>query len=293
MAIQVGSGHRTACDFLYRKIAHAAPFRSREWAVRGSRGYTLTNWLINGRKRLPWLQSNRRADRTRKTILRAAIREFSAHGLAGARTDAIAESAKVNKALLYYYFKSKSGLYAAAIEEVSGCRRWSARSPPLTPEHSAGERLLRTALESLRPHSHPARFSKPHAAGDGPDAARRERGAALLVENVFKPLLEKLQEAVHEGIETGELCPVDWLQVVYSVLGANVLYFLSAPMMRLDAAVRPLDPAAIESRRKAAVQFLGNALFVDRAHGARLAKRVLADMPMPKVRNARVWRKCL
>ena len=50
---------------------------------------------------------NRRADQTRKAILRAAIREFSTHGLAGARTDAIAESAKVNKALLYYYFKSK------------------------------------------------------------------------------------------------------------------------------------------------------------------------------------------
>ena len=62
---------------------------------------------------------NRRADLTRKAILRAAIREFSNHGLAGARTDAIAESAKVNKALLYYYFKSKTGLYAAAIKEVS------------------------------------------------------------------------------------------------------------------------------------------------------------------------------
>ncbi len=71
-----------------------------------------------------------RADRTRKLILRAAIREFSAHGLAGARTDAIAESAKVNKALLYYYFKSKKGLYAAAIDEVSSCRyRARARRP--------------------------------------------------------------------------------------------------------------------------------------------------------------------
>jgi hypothetical protein len=55
----------------------------------------------------------------------------------------------------------------------------------------------------------------------------------------------------------------------------------------------PFTPAAIESRRKAAVEFLGNALFVDRAHGARLAKRVLAEMPMPKLTNVQVWRKCL
>src|SRR5271154_329639 len=86
-----------------------------------------------------------RADRTRKTILRAAIREFSAHGLAGARTDAIAESAKVNKALLYYYFKSKSGLYAAAFEEIASAvveRTLAA----LSSRHSPGERLLRAAL---------------------------------------------------------------------------------------------------------------------------------------------------
>src|SRR6204780_5409011 len=91
-----------------------------------------------------------RADRTRKTILRAAIREFSAHGLAGARTDAIAESAKVNKALLYYYYKSKSGLYAAAIEEVSSAvadRAFAA----LDPKEGAGERLLRKALSHSDP----------------------------------------------------------------------------------------------------------------------------------------------
>jgi TetR/AcrR family transcriptional regulator len=122
---------------------------------------------------------------------------------------------------------------------------------------------------------------------------RRGESEALptMVENVFKPLLVKLEEAVHDGIEAGELCQVDWLQVVYSVLGANVLYFLSAPMMRLMLPFNPMDPAAIECRRRAAVQYLGNTLFVDRAHGARLVKRVLADMPMPKASHAYVWRK--
>ena len=238
------------------------------------------------------LDSNRRADRTRKSILRAAIREFSAHGLAGARTDAIAESAKVNKALLYYYFKSKSGLYAAAIEEVSGTVVERALAA-LDPGRSAGDRLLRTALN----HFDRILTQRDFQSLMQQEMVRVRRGESdampVLVKNVFKPLLEKLQEAVHEGIETGELCRMDWLQVVYSVLGANVLYFLSAPMMRLVLSFDPMDNAAIESRRKAAVQFLGNALFVDRAHGARLARRVIADMPMPRTRNARVWSKCL
>src|ERR1700674_4453668 len=86
-----------------------------------------------------------RADQTRNTILRAAIREFSAHGLAGARTDAIAASAKVNKALLYYYFKDKSSLYTAALEEIAG-RIVESVQAALDPARSAGERLLRAAL---------------------------------------------------------------------------------------------------------------------------------------------------
>src|ERR1700753_4340794 len=88
---------------------------------------------------------NRRADLPRKAILRAAIREFSEHGLAGARTDAIAASAKVNKALLYYYFRSKAELCAAAIEEVSATVAERALAA-LDPARSPGERLLRIAL---------------------------------------------------------------------------------------------------------------------------------------------------
>src|SRR5580698_2976335 len=212
-----------------------------------------------------------RADRTRVTILRAAIREFSLHGLAGARTDAIAESAKVNKALLYYYFKSKKGLYAAAIEEVSSTVAERALAA-LDPKHSAGERLLRTALS----HFDRILTQRDFQSLMQQEMVRMRRGESKvlpsMVENVFKPILDKLKEAVHDGVKSGELCPVDWLQVVYSALGANVFFFLSAPMVRVTLSFDPLEKTAIECRRKAAVQFLGNALFVDRAHGANLAK---------------------
>jgi len=81
--------------------------------------------------------------------------------------------------------------------------------------------------------------------------------------------------------------------VVYSSYGSNVFYFMSAPMMRLSLSVEPFDPAHIALRRKAAIQFLGNALFVDRAHGARLARRVLAAMPMPAAGKPPAWRRTL
>ena len=57
-------------------------------------------------------------EKTRAAILNAALEEFAHEGVTGARTDEIARSAGVNKALLYYYFKDKDGLYAAVLEQV-------------------------------------------------------------------------------------------------------------------------------------------------------------------------------
>src|SRR5499425_1461549 len=58
-----------------------------------------------------------RSAETRGAILTAAEQAFARGGLAGARTDDIAAAAGVNKALLYYYFKSKDGLYEAVVED--------------------------------------------------------------------------------------------------------------------------------------------------------------------------------
>src|SRR5512140_3432842 len=57
---------------------------------------------------------------TRGAILEAALQEFAAEGVAGARTDAIARAAKVNKALLYYYFHDKESLYGAVLDHAFG-----------------------------------------------------------------------------------------------------------------------------------------------------------------------------
>src|SRR5208337_3711410 len=64
-----------------------------------------------------------RPEESRAAILKAAVAEFAEHGIAGARTDAIARAAHVNKALLYYYFKDKDALYEAVLDHVfSGLR---------------------------------------------------------------------------------------------------------------------------------------------------------------------------
>jgi len=231
-----------------------------------------------------------RAEQTRKAILDAAIREFSTHGLSGARTEAIAESAGANKALLYYYFKNKEGLYAAAIQEVSGKVVQDALAA-LDPAYSAGERLLRTALNHFDRILTQREFQS-LLQQEMIRFERETKGAIpLIFQAAFQPLTAKLMAAVTEGIKTRELCRMDPLQVMNSIFGANVFYFLSAPMVQSALPFKPFDLDALRTRRQLAVEFLGSALFTDRAHGARLARRVLAAMPMPAIQKFQLWRK--
>ncbi len=51
-------------------------------------------------------------------ILKIAIEEFAKNGYYKAKTDTIAERAKVSKGLVFHYFKTKKNLYHETIQEV-------------------------------------------------------------------------------------------------------------------------------------------------------------------------------
>jgi TetR/AcrR family transcriptional regulator len=228
-----------------------------------------------------------RADQTRARILEAAIGEFSENGLAGARTEQIAEAAGVNKALLYYYFQGKEALYAAAIEAVAESVLASSMAA-LSADQSAGERLLHFALNHFdRIHSQRAFQSLMQQ-----EMLRLRQGEenALtpLVEKVFQPMMGRIRELLAEGMRTRELIQVDEWQMIYAALGANVFYFLSGPVMGMMLGLDPFEPKALKARRKAAVEYLGQAVFCDRKHGARVAGRVLASTPIPAVDRMRL-----
>lgn len=59
-------------------------------------------------------------EKTRDGILQAAVVEFVAQGLSGARVDAIAERTQTSKRMIYYYFNSKEQLYAEVLEKLYG-----------------------------------------------------------------------------------------------------------------------------------------------------------------------------
>jgi AcrR family transcriptional regulator len=55
---------------------------------------------------------------TRAAILSAAVDEFARRGFEGARIDAIARNTNTTRAMVYYYFESKEGLYVTVLESV-------------------------------------------------------------------------------------------------------------------------------------------------------------------------------
>lgn len=222
-----------------------------------------------------------RADLTRARILQAAIGEFSENGLAGARTEQIAEAAGVNKALLYYYFKGKDELYVAALEAVVEAVREKSFAV-LDADLPAGERFLGIVLNHFdRMYSNRAFQSLMQQ-----EMIRLHRGESNamgpIAEKLMRPLWARVKAVVEEGIAVGELIPVEWTQLIYAGLGANVFYFLSAPMTKWSQGFDPLAPAALGERRNVAIEYLGLAIFVDRKHGAKVAARVLAATPMPE-----------
>lgn len=73
--------------------------------------------------------------RTREALLTAALAEFAAHGLAGARCGAIARRARVNQRMIFYCFGTKENLYREILR-----RKFTARAAffESAPEELAG-----------------------------------------------------------------------------------------------------------------------------------------------------------
>lgn len=70
--------------------------------------------------------SSRNPERTRGRILSAALKEFAAKGFAGARVDAIARRANINKRMLYHYFGDKEDLFKAILrKKISERQAWA------------------------------------------------------------------------------------------------------------------------------------------------------------------------
>jgi TetR/AcrR family transcriptional regulator len=188
-------------------------------------------------------------------ILSAAENIFAANGLAGARTEAIAAAAHVNKALLYYYFGSKQRLHRAVLEQLlrQALEQMDAAAQGGTP----GERLLAFAdayFDFLAAHPNYPRLIQ---------RAWMQSGGLLdwMVKSYFRPLLRSLCGTIEDGIQAGEFRKVDPQQMAFTIMSLTGSYFATAPLMSRVFRRNVLQPDALATRKRAMLDFLEHGLF--------------------------------
>jgi AcrR family transcriptional regulator len=168
----------------------------------------------------------RDAEATRRRILQAARAEFARHGLGGARIERIAQAARTNKRMLYYYFGNKEGLFLAALEAAYDDIR------------AAERKLNLEALAPLEAIERLARFTWDYF------VAHPEFMMLLNSENLHKarhlkkskqihamnsPLIATVGKILKKGEKEGTVRPgVDPLQLYVSIAALAYFYLSNA-----------------------------------------------------------------
>ena len=199
-------------------------------------------------------------EKTRAAILKAALHEFASEGVAGARTDEIARTAGVNKALLYYYFHDKESLYGAVIDDVFQQMR---------------ARLLGVLNSELPPRDKMVAFVGSHFdyIASAPEYPRlvqqemmrsgRQKSPHLkrIAQMYFQPVYSRILEVLQEGIDSGDFRTVDPRRFAMAMGAVVVHYFNSLPIAQLMGNKDPLSPESITTQRAAVLDFITHALF--------------------------------
>jgi len=218
--------------------------------------------LLHRRPNLPPRMGSRgQPEESRAAILQAAAREFAEHGIAGARTDTIAREARVNKALLYYYFQDKETLYGAVLDEAfAGLKNtvFQVLDSDLPPREKmlayAGAYFDFVASNQMYPRLMQREMMRAREGGS-PHIDK-------IVKNYIRPIFLRVGELMQKGIAAGEFRPVNPAHFVPSIVAMIVFYFSSAPMMHKIVGFNPLTAERIAERRAAILDFISAALFI-------------------------------
>jgi len=173
---------------------------------------------------------------SRQRIVAAATEVFAQKGKHGATMEEIAVEAEVNKAMVYYYYSTKDSLFRAILVTILR-RVYDHVFDILASEESSGANPAEKVAQLVNAHfiafSEDVRFAKIllHALANEPGDLK----AALRVirdqdETSKTRLPEALLVAVKEGISKKEFRELDAGQVLISIIGMSLIYFIDRPI---------------------------------------------------------------
>jgi TetR/AcrR family transcriptional regulator len=202
----------------------------------------------------------KRAQDTRRAVLDAALREFAEFGLAGARVDAIAEAAGVNKQALYYHFGNKEELFQAAIASVYD---------QFLPDKGGWTDLAKPAPEAMR-ELIGAIFDHLQAHGDGTAVIadeNRHRGSHITadlqrrMQSGVAPMIAAIGNVLKRGQSQGVFSEaLDVTQLYMTIIALCMFYFTNAYTMSAIVGRELLTKSLIEQWRRHVIDFIMAAL---------------------------------
>jgi AcrR family transcriptional regulator len=185
-------------------------------------------------------------------ILLAAQKEFAARGFAGARMEAIARAAGCNKAMLFYYFSSKEGLYQTILKEVMGeffTKIKGLIGPELTPE-TFMEKFPELYIELFAGHPDFVRivaFDLIH----NPENICAIMSGIIAQMTDFKP--HPLFELIRRWHGQGLVTEPDPLQFMMNIVALSIFSFIGKPMVEAISGIQIASDAEFYRKRVASV----------------------------------------
>ena len=204
----------------------------------------------------------RDADRTQQAILRAAMAEFHALGLGGARMENIAERAAVNKRLIYYYFGSKEALFLLALETTYADIREAERALQLesldAPE--AVRRLVAFTWQHYLKHPEFLTLLNSENLHRAKHLKQSKR-----VREMNSPLVQMLGDVLERGRRDGVFRGgVDPVQLYISIAGLAYFYLSNNPTLSTIFARDLMSPKALAERLSHITEVVMGYLLIDR-----------------------------
>ncbi len=166
---------------------------------------------------------------TLQKILSSAQIEFAKEGLDGARIDKIASRAGVNKAMIYYHFRSKEHLYRAVVD------KHFKRIRQLLEQAISEEPTLEATLGRVSQLYHSMFEDQDNFV---PiflrEMARGSRRFQTVLDGIIsekKSLAQKVKELMEKNKKSGSFRNLDSRHAIISFLGMNLGYLIMAPLL--------------------------------------------------------------
>lgn len=173
----------------------------------------------------------RDAEASRARVWSAAAWEFAARGFDGAKVDRIAAAARVNKAMIYYHFGSKAGLFNAILHDTFAAIAEAVRG--VRTQGGTPEDQMRAYVQAIAAVAEGRPFYPPIWLREVAEAGRHLDPA---VSRHFREVLSVLGEILQEGQAAGTMRPAHPFLVQLGIVGPLTLFIASRPLREKFAA---------------------------------------------------------